>query len=237
VYFISSLFTIKLKRALKNIFALLVLFNLVFSCKSDLISELDKTQIISELNDIKIIDQQYAGIPPKEQTEKYGYDKAWEIFELQRDSIGLINQSKIKELYKKYGYLGYKEVGVKASQDFWISIQHADNDIEFQQEMLKELKKEISKNNASKVEYAMLEDRVNVNLNKKQRFGTQVTYNELGQAIPKNGLIDSINIEQLRKEYELPTFVEYYNRMTLSHFEMNKANMLERGITAPRLYE
>jgi len=231
------LYAIKTERTLRNIFAFLVLFNLIFSCNSDSISDSDKKQIISELNNIKKNDQKYAGIPPKELTEKYGYDNAWEIFELQRDSIGLINQAKIKELYKNYGYLGYKEIGVKASQDFWISIQHADNDIEFQQEMLKELKEEISKNNASRIEYAMLEDRVNVNLNRKQRFGTQVTYNEFGQAIPKNGLIDSINIEQLRKEYDLPTFREYYNRMTSKHFEMNKSKMLEKGITEPKLYE
>jgi hypothetical protein len=207
------------------------------SCKRDLITESEKKEIIAELNEIKTIDQKYAGIPPKKLTEKYGRDEAWEIFESQRDSVGLINQEKIKKLYKIYGYLGYKEIGEKASQDFWISIQHADNDVEFQQQMLMELKKEISTNNASKVEYAMLEDRVNVNLRKKQRFGTQVTYNEFGQAIPKNGLIDSINIEQIRKEYELPTFREYYNRMTTNHFEMNKENMVERGITEPKLYE
>jgi hypothetical protein len=207
------------------------------SCKRDLITESEKKEIIAELNEIKTIDQKYAGIPPKKLTEKYGRDEAWEIFESQRDSVGLINQEKIKKLYKIYGYLGYKEIGEKASQDFWISIQHADNDVEFQQQMLVELKKEISTNNASKVEYAMLEDRVNVNLRKKQRFGTQVTYNEFGQAIPKNGLIDSINIEQIRKEYELPTFREYYNRMTTNHFEMNKENMVERGITEPKLYE
>lgn len=216
---------------------ILISFIFIFSCNSDSISESEKKQIITELNNINNMDQQYAGVPPNELTEKYGYDKAWEIFEAQRDCVGLINQRKIKDLYKKYGYLGYKEVGEKASSNFWISIQHADNDVEFQKEILHELKKEILKNNASKVEYAMLEDRVNINLNKKQRFGTQVTYTEYGQAIPKNGLIDSINIEQLRKEYNLPTFLEYYNSMTIDHFEMNKASMLEKGISEPRLYK
>ncbi len=220
----------------KNII-ILTLFTLIVSCKLNSISESEKKEIIVELNDIKNIDQQYAGIPPKQLIEKYGSEKAWEIFEIQRDSIGLINQERIKGLYKKYGYLGYDKIGKNASNDFWISIQHADNDVEFQKEMLNELKKEISKNNASKVEYAMLEDRVNVNLNKKQRFGTQVAYNEFGQAIPKNGLIDSINIEQIRKEFNLPIFLKYYNEMTINHFEMNKANMLERGITEPKLYK
>lgn len=221
---------------MKKILLILIFFNLFFSCKTDAIPESEKKEIIAELNAIKTIDQKYSGIPPKELTEKYGHKKGWEIFENQRDSIGIINQVKIKKLYKRYGYLGYKEIGKKASQDFWISIQHADNDIEFQQEMLKELKKEISINNASRIEYAMLEDRVNINLNKSQRFGTQVTYNKFGQAIPENGLIDSINIEQRRKEYDLPTFREYYNEMTTNHFEMNKENMVKRGIMEPKLY-
>lgn len=221
---------------MKKSVVILALFSLFFNCKSNSISELGKTQIITELNDIMDIDQQFAGIPPKILTEKYGQEKAWEIFERQRDSVGLINQQKIKKLYEKYGYLGYEEIGKKASHDFWISIQRADNDVKFQQKMLKELKKEISKNNASKAEYALLEDRVNINLNKRQRFGTQVTYNEIGQAVPKIGLIDSINIERIRKEFDLPTFLEYYNNMTRSHFEMNKASILEKGITKPILY-
>ena len=214
----------------------LLFFILFLSCKSDVITASERKEIIAELNAINAIDQQYAGIPPKALTKKYGRDKAWTIFENKRDSIGIINQGKIKKLYNTYGYLGYKEIGESASQDFWIAIQHADNDIKFQQEMLKALKKEVLQNNASKVEYAMLEDRVHVNLNKKQKFGTQVTYNTSGQAIPKIGLMDSINIEQLRKDYNLPPFRDYYNSMTINHFEMNKQAMLDRGITEPKLY-
>ena len=93
------------------------------------------------------------------------------------------------------------------------------------------------KDNAIKSEYAMLEDRVNVNLNKKQRFGSQVTYNKLGQAIPVNGLIDSINIENIRQEFELPPFKQYYNEMTQMHFEMNRDLFIKKGITEPKLYK
>ncbi|MFT5847990.1 MAG: hypothetical protein ACJARX_002170 [Psychroserpens sp.] len=72
--------------------------------------------------------------------EAHGFEKGWEIFEGKRDSIGLINQEKIKQLYTTYGYLGHKEVGEEASSNFWISIQHADNDVAFHQEMLRALK-------------------------------------------------------------------------------------------------
>ena len=103
--------------------------------------------------------------------------------------------------------------------------------------MLNELRKEVAKDNASKAEYAMLEDRINVHSHKKQHFGTQVTYNQFGQAFAKIGLVDSVNIETLRKEYELPSLINYYNKMTIKHFQMNKNNLITRGITEPKLYD
>ncbi len=201
------------------------------------ISEEDKTAILSELNEIKILDQRFAGIPPTDLTEKHGNKKAWEIFEAQRDSIGMINQQKIKNLYKEYGYLGEKKVGEDAASDFWLPIQHADNDVAFQKEMLDAMGKEIKSGSDDKYHYAMLEDRININLNRPQRFGSQLTYNEKGQAIPKIGLIDSTIVDSLRKEFKLPSFKEYYNQMIIMHFEMNKQMFLDKGITEPQLYK
>lgn len=208
------------------------------SCSSHKpLSDSERGKIISELDYIRNIDQQYARIPPKEMREKYGEEKAWKIFEAKRDSVGKDNQDKIKKLYIQYGYLGFKQVGKENATKFWISIQHADNDVEFQKEMLAAMKKEIKKNNAHKNEYAMLEDRVAINSNQKQRFGTQVTYNKAEQAVPKNGLKDSVNVDKLRMEYGLPSFKEYYNQMTMMHFEMNKESFVKRGITEPKLYQ
>ncbi|MCD8539097.1 MAG: hypothetical protein LRY55_04530, partial [Leadbetterella sp.] len=167
--------------------------------------------------------------------EKYGQEEAWKIFLKQRDSVGVDNQNRIKALYAKYGYLGHSKIGEKDS-GFWIVIQHADNDVAFQQKMLKVLKKEIRKGNASRTDYAMLEDRVAVNTHKKQRFGSQVTYNKSGQAIPKNGLLDSTNVDKLRAAYNLPSFKEYYNSMTQMHYEMNKEQLNKLGIKEPQLY-
>ncbi len=222
---------------MKKAFPILLIASLLANCNSNHISEKQREQIIAELNDIKVLDQKYAFIPPAEMIEKYGHKKAWEIYGHKRDSVGLLNQERIKRLFETYGYLGYKQVGEAASDDFWISIQHADNDVKFQQQILAALKKEIEKGNANKAQYAMLEDRVNVNLNKPQRFGSQVTYNDYGQAIPKIGLSDSVNVDALRADFDLPSTKEYYNDMTTMHFEMNKQMFVEKGITEPKLYE
>lgn len=215
-------------------FVFLCLF--AFSCVSNRITDVDRKNVLAELEYIYNIDQKFAGVPPEELFEKYGNNKAWEIFLKKRDSVGIDNQKRIKSLYSKYGYLGYDKVGKKET-DFWITIQHADNDVPFQQKMLKVLKKEIRKNNADRSHYAMLEDRIAINLNRKQRFGSQVTYNKLGQAIPKIGLIDSINIDKLREKYNLPLFKEYYNKMTIMHYEMNKEYLNKLGVKEPVLYK
>lgn len=211
---------------------------LLIHCNSNhKISNNTREKIISELHYIEKIDQKYSGIPSDDLIKKYGNQKAWEMHIQKQDSVGIDNQKRIKKIYSKYGYLGFKEVGTENSYKFWLPIQHADNDIEFQKLMLKELKKQIEKNNAPKDNYAMLEDRIAINTNQKQRFGSQVTYNEFGQAIPKNGLIDSLNVEKLRTEFDLESFKDYYNKMTKQHFEMNKRFLQEKGIMKPKLYE
>lgn len=219
---------------MKNILVLMFCIALV-SCASPKMSETEKEAVLKELKYIYDVDQKFAGLPPKELTEKYGNQKGWQMFLAQRDSVGNDNQRRIKQLYRQYGYLGLKQVGEKET-DFWISIQHADNDIGFQKQMLKVLKKEIRRNNSPRIHYAMLEDRIAVNTHQKQRFGSQVTYNKMGQAIPKNGLIDSANVEKLRKAYDMPTFKKYYNDMTIMHFEMNKEQLNKAGILKPVLY-
>ncbi|MBB4106922.1 DUF6624 domain-containing protein [Pedobacter zeae] len=220
---------------MKNILSIITCM-LLISCASRKMTVSQKEAVLKELKYIYDIDQKFAGLPPKGLIDQYGNKKGWEIFLAQRDSVGNDNQKRIKKLYQQYGYLGLKQVGEKET-DFWISIQHADNDIAFQKQMLNVLKKEIRRNNAPKIHYAMLEDRIAVNLKQKQRFGSQVTYNKIGQAIPKIGLIDSANVEKLRKEYDMPSFKKYYNDMTMMHFEMNKEQLKKIGINEPQLYK
>ncbi len=216
---------------------MLILGCVIFSCQTSKVSESDKTLIKAEFENMRKVDQIYAGVPPKEMIEQYGREKAWIIFEKKQDSVNLNNQTKAKSYFKKYGFIGSNDFDKRTSGNFWLIVQHADNDIKFQQNVLNKMSKQIKKNNAAKSQYAMLNDRVNVNLNKKQRFGSQVTYNEFGQAIPVNGLIDSMNVEKLRLEFELPSFKEYYNEMTEMHFEMNKETLIKRGIHEPQLYK
>ena len=98
--------------------------------------------------------------------------------------------------------------------------------------------KEVKKENADPNNYAYLYDRVKVNAGEKQSFGTQVTYETetTGRAVPKIGLVDSANVDKLRKEYTLEPLKDYLNTMTTFHYEMNKEHYEKMGITKPNLY-
>jgi hypothetical protein len=141
-------------------------------------------------------------------------------------------------MFKKYGFLGFDKVGKEGSNNFWLIIQHCDKYPEFQREVLKAMDKDVKKGNASPGNYAYLYDRVKVNAGEKQLFGTQVVYEvaTTGRAIPKNGLIDSANVDKIRKEYEMGTLKEYLNLMTTQHYEMNKEYYQGKGINKPNLY-
>lgn len=86
------------------------------------------------------------------------------------DSINLI---KAKGIIKKYGYPGFDRVG-ETSNNFWAIVQHCDDDIPFQEQVLTLMKVQIAHNNADKANYAYLTDRVLTNKHQKQIYGTQI---------------------------------------------------------------
>ncbi|MFY0690059.1 MAG: hypothetical protein JXQ90_23000 [Cyclobacteriaceae bacterium] len=158
----------------------------------------------------------------------------WKDF---KDSIYRTHKTRLAEIFEEYGYPGFDLVGKTGEKHFWLMVQHADFDPEFQSDVLKDLESEVKNNNADGRNFGLLTDRVRLNTGKKQIYGTQVTYiSKTGQAIPKP-LMDSIKVNKRRKEVGLEPIEEYLNVMTTMHFEMNKENMLKRGIVEPKLYQ
>lgn len=211
-------------------FVLLSIF--LTSCAASLTID-EKVYLKNELKELVKIDQIAAYIPQgkyKEYTQEQ-----WQKFQ---DSVFTNNKIVVEKMFRKYGFLGFDKVGEDGSHDFWLIVQHCGKYAEFQKEVLKSMDKEVKKRNASPNNYAYLYDRVKVNAGEKQLFGTQVTYETetTGRAVPKIGLVDSANIDRLRKEYNLEPLKNYLNSMTASHYEMNKAHYVKMGITKPNLY-
>ncbi|WP_395056780.1 DUF6624 domain-containing protein [Flavobacterium sp.] len=213
---------------------LVVLFTfLILSCSATKLSKAESENLKIEFDAMHKIDQIVASGKPNGEFINYPIEN-WNKF---KDSVFTKNKNRIENLFNKYGFLGLKEIGEKGSFNFWLLTQHCDKFPEFQKKVLKSMKKEVKKGNANPDNYAYLVDRVNTNSGEKQTFGTQVDYRLNGQAKPKNGLIDSLNIDERRKEYGLKPLKDYLNQLTEMHFEMNKDFFAKKGITKPNLYK
>ena len=227
-----------LPASLKNHPTMKSLFFIFFSCLiliscATKVTGNHKIELEKELGEMAEIDQIAAYIPQgkyKEYTQQQ-----WAKF---KDSVFTNNKKKSEGYFNKYGFLGFDKVGKEGSYHFWQVVQHCDKYPEFQDKVLKVMDKEVKKGNANPINYAYLYDRVKLSKGEKQRFGTQVIYEikTTGRALVKNGLIDSVNIDKIRKEYNLGTLKEYLNQQTISHFEMNKQHYTELGIIKPNLY-
>lgn len=122
-----------------------------------------------------------------------------------------INQIKAKAIIKKYGYPGFSLVG-ESSTDFWAIVDHCDDDISFQEQVLALMKIEVAKNNAGKEEYALLTDRVLVNKKQKQIYGTQVRTNPKTHKATPFPLKYPKQVNALRKKMGMEPLEVYLKR-------------------------
>lgn len=132
------------------------------------------------------------------------------------------HQPILESIIKRYGYPGFKQVGEKSANNFWLLVQHADAHLEFQRQTLKLMLPEVKHKNASPINYAYLSDRVAINSNTLEEYGTQVVYEGpgLGKAVPKS-LRDPKNVDKRRAAIGMEPLEDYLNRMTKMHVEMN----------------
>ncbi|GIV28550.1 MAG: hypothetical protein KatS3mg027_2364 [Bacteroidia bacterium] len=133
----------------------------------------------------------------------------------QTDSV---NYFSLKKILKKVGFPGYSKVGMVGSQNFWILVQHQDKHINFQKKVLKKMKKEVKRNNASPNLYAYLYDRVMVNTGKKQMYGTQMRLNKDSTSYEPYPLKYPDKVNELRREVGLPPIEEYIKQMNQIYY-------------------
>lgn len=125
----------------------------------------------------------------------------------------------LKKILDTYGYPNFDKVGIESSNNFWMCVQHSDKDLNFQQEVLKLMQKELKNKKADSKNYAYLTDRVNINLGKPQVYGTQVEYKDRTAVARK--LEDPNNVNERRKAVGLDPIEDYLSLMTEMHRQMN----------------
>ncbi|CAA0147908.1 Probable lipoprotein precursor [Tenacibaculum maritimum] len=225
---------------MKKITGILIIGLSLFGCKektSDKKKIEQKAEFNQNLADMITvrakIDQTVARGNPPEKYKIIGLEK-WRDY---KDSVFRDNKKILEKVLNEYGFPGIDLVGKQGSFNFWLMVQHCDFDPDFQKEVLQQMKIEVDKGNAIPRNYGLLVDRVNLNTGEKQIYGTQVAYNrKTGQAYPRD-LEDSLNVNKRRESVGLEPIKKYLNHMTNNHFQMNKENMIKRGITEPKLYE
>lgn len=78
-----------------------------------------------------------------------------------------------KEIVEEWGWITLSEFDPMANDQAWLIVQHADRDVEFQVEILKRLETLRDQGEIDPAHYAYLYDRVAVNQEREQRYGTQ----------------------------------------------------------------
>lgn len=111
------------------------------------------------------------------------------------------NILEIKKIIKKYGWPTFDIIGKKASNAFWLLVQHADRDIKFQKKCLSLLEKAAKNNQAHLKSVAYLEDRILAAEGKKQKFGTQFIFK--GNKLVPKPTTNKRNLNKIRREFGL----------------------------------
>lgn len=203
----------------------ILIFTIYFSSCAVKLTNNKKVELTKELEEMVKTDQVAA----------FHWEEKWANY---KDSVFTTHKIKVEKMFNKYGFLGFDKVGKDGSHNFWLIVQHCDKFPEFQEKVLKAMNNEVKKKNAIPDNYAFLYDRVKVNADEKQLFGTQVIYETAtGRAIPKIGIVDSLNVDNSRKDYGLEPLKDYLNMLTTQHYEMNKEHYQKMGIMKPNLYE
>jgi hypothetical protein len=125
-----------------------------------------------------------------------------------------------KQIIAQNGYPTIGLVGKESSGKFFLLIQHADADPDFQAKMLKFIKKQVKNGSVKGSNYAFLADRVRLAQGKPQLFGSQLEYTAQGNAQSKN-LAKPQNVNKRRQKYGMETLEAYLQKASDFHKQMN----------------
>ena len=95
----------------------------------------------------------------------------------QANVIDSINMAKLLKLIEQYGFPTWKLVGEQGSTNAWLIAQHS---LEYIHWYLKQYRKAVEDNNASRQELAYMEDRILAMECRPQIYGTQLGYKNDG---------------------------------------------------------
>jgi hypothetical protein len=112
------------------------------------------------------------------------------------------NLNRATTIIQQYGWPKISQIGRDGQHNLWLIVQHADQDVLFQQLVLRAMQK-CSATEYSMEHYAFLYDRIQCNLNYKQWYGTQVVWARNGEASAFRPMQYEYKVDQRRKKLGL----------------------------------
>ncbi|MCX6305626.1 MAG: hypothetical protein NT040_11720 [Bacteroidetes bacterium] len=164
------------------------------------------------LDSLKVEDQKWRNLSSKVYKNEIDTISIQVVMKRVRETDSL-NYLLIKPLFDKFGYLGSDKVGIQSSHIFWLLVQHADFQPDFQESVLMKMRIEVDKGNAPIKDYAYLYDRVKVNNRQLQLYGTQMTLDSLIMSYKPKPVFDPDKLNERRKQVGLSPIEDYIRIM------------------------
>ena len=153
------------------------------------------------------------------------------------ESLDAKNTADVRKLLAIHGWFTIGAFGEQADNDAWLLVQHADQDPEFQRQVLALLEPLVAKGETRPEHYAYLFDRVvarpdAAGARKPQRYGTQGRCTGMGQWEPFE-VEDSGHLDERRASVRLMPEAEYRTIFKDLCFESQEATMRKAGGEKP----
>ncbi|MFA5012627.1 MAG: DUF6624 domain-containing protein [Ignavibacteria bacterium] len=127
----------------------------------------------------------------------------WEF----KKSLNETNLKNLEDIIETKGWPKISDVGENAAGGAFLIIQHSD--YEKQKKYLPTIKALCEIKEANWESYALMYDRIQMNENKPQRYGSQVTFNNSTKSFELYQLEDESKVDEWRKEMGLIPLSEY----------------------------
>ena len=127
------------------------------------------------------------------------------------------NTAKLKQLIEQYGFPTWKLVGQYGQMNAWTIAQHSSD---YLPHFLKQYRKAVEENNATRRELAYLEDRYLIENDSLQIYGTQFLYNVKDSTAYLYATVDMEHLDDRRISVDLNPMDEYLKRAQLGNVDL-----------------
>jgi hypothetical protein len=121
---------------------------------------------------------------------------------------------RLEEIIGEHGWPTFAMVGKDGSTAAWVIAQHADFDVDLQSRFLRLIEAAVEAGQADVTEMAYLWDRVAVNRDLPQRYGSQIRC-EQGVPAPATPIEEADEVDQRRADVGMSSLEIYYQELAL----------------------